>query len=263
MKQNVTNIKCNFTETKSDKKELTSFFEISTPFLKLNSRFNDLFFKYDTNELNLVLWIHLTGTVNNENNPSPIASDNWVSTVIYVANKVWNQACIKIIPHYTEKLITEEELQKTLFLLNSGTSCLPPQSIDILNIIDSYQVTDENVEIMNLFIVGETNDRACASTGASRIFLPSKGLSSLDMGLVLAHEIGHLLLNYAGIDNNLNPDHLMYHGNVQGNHNGLYFDECIFARERIKQIFQYENTNIRCRLKPLLGNPLSIINTNV
>ena len=87
MKQNVTNIKCNFTETKSDKKELTSFFEISTPFLKLNSRFNDLFFKYDTNELNLVLWIHLTGTVNNENNPSPIATDNWVSTVIYVANK--------------------------------------------------------------------------------------------------------------------------------------------------------------------------------
>ena len=90
--------------------------------------------------------------------------------------------------------------------------------------------------------------------------------------MVLAHEIGHVLLNPLGIDDSDNPDHLMYHPErhpeeATGSRDGLLPSDCLGAHARVLEHDgawastgrPWAPSSESCVMRPRLGNNLFIV----
>ena len=102
--------------------------------------------------------------------------------------------------------------------------------------------------------------------------MPTAGLLSETLGKVLAHEIGHVLLNPLGVDNSDIPDHLMYHperhpGEAAGSRDGLFLSDCLGAHARALEDYgAWAQTGVptaasseQCIMRPRLGNNLTVV----
>jgi hypothetical protein len=193
----------------------------------------------------------------------PVVDAQWIASMFQIANAVWSQACVRLLHYIGSGIDTFDNIG----LLAQFGTCLDPSQE---HLIHPYEVTSGGShEIVNLYLVRNTDGRACGSPVTKRVFLPTENIDPLEAGNVLAHEIGHILLNPIGVSDSDNSNHLMFHENRHpeippGSQNGLYLSECLGARDIAKGtllVFPGSN-NVptpgyvqRCRTRPRLGNP--------
>ena len=182
-----------------------------------------------------------------------------------VANEIWGQACIKLAPYYHGELIKEFH---DIELLGAFGDCLNAEWKQKLK---PYDITTPDKLIINLYLVDDANF-ACGSPISGHVILPTAGKGSEWLGKVLAHEIGHVLLNPLGIDNSDDPDHVMYHpenhpGVPLGSRDGLFMSDCLGVRKRVAEDFGgfadvpggTSPAPLSCIMLPRLGNNLVVI----
>jgi len=109
---------------------------------ELQKRYADLLFgsPITTNIMHLIMFVHVA-TVLNQNTGAlqPVVSQDWIDTVFDVANDIWSQACIKLLPFYWyKKLVTEPEFRD--FALSGSLDCLIPGSVED-KIAEKYDAT--------------------------------------------------------------------------------------------------------------------------
>jgi len=237
---------------------------------RLNKRFVDSIFQnYSSTKLYIVTVIHIVGVQSpNSNATIPVIDQGWIDTVLGIANRIWSQACIEIVPYYPGNLITTF---KDLGLSPGLGECIVSSQ---RYLIEPYEVRVPETKIINVYLVEDTTGDACGSPVYGEIFMPTT-FSAEVMGRVFAHELGHLLLNPVGVDDSDNPDHLMFHSYRHpdipvGKNNGLFLSDCLGARAIAMEDyfahnrpggFNFGSTSepIRCTLNPALGPNLEIV----
>lgn len=159
-----------------------------------------------------------------------------------------------------------------LALLAFAGVCLAAEEREL---VEPYDVTVPGTLIINLYLVEDTNEKACGSPFTGHVILPTVK-SPEAMGPVLAHEIGHVLLNPLGVDDSDQPNHLMFHPQVHpetppGSRDGLYLSDCVGAQARAREdLFAFGRPGglgspeepIACKMRPQLGNNLVVVATD-
>ena len=229
------------------------------------SRFADFFgLGVSAARLTLPVFVHVVG----RRTPSGferIRDQAYVDDIFATANDIWSQACIKLLPLSTPVVTTFQDLPISAF---AGT-CLAPGQEALVKPLD---VTAEGTTLLNLYLVDDTTGDACGSPITGHIIMPTAGQLSTRLGKVLAHELGHVLLNPLGVDDSDNPDHVMHHperhpGEPTGNRDGLWLSDCIGAHARaIEDYGAWAQTGVPgspssepCVMRPRLGSNIAII----
>lgn len=232
---------------------------------QLDSRFEGIYFNFDTTELVLDVQVHLVGIVTSGGaDPEPVLDMNSVNSIFAIANNIWSQACIRLNPMFTNTLITEEPFQEMIYM-GGYIGCLSePNNALARQIIESYRVG--GLSAVNLFILFRANI-GCGSHRERWLFIATRGDSASTknesnhrLGKLLAHELGHVLIQDAGFDNS-NPDHLMNHSNT-GTQDSLFYSDCMNARAWIKENVSHALTSNPCKLRPRLGNDFTLVSLN-
>ncbi len=216
-----------------------------------------------TVRLTLVIFVHVVG-IRSSTGYKPIRDQAYVNDIFETANDIWSQACIKLVPYSTPLVTTFSDLPISAF---AGTCLAPAQAA----LVEPYDVTTEGTTLINLYLVDDTTGDACGSPITGHVIMPTAGLLSATLGKVLAHEIGHVLLNPLGVDDSDNPDHLMYHperpGDATGSRDGLFLSDCLGAHARALEDYSaWAQTGVPsdpssepCIMRPRLGNNLTVI----
>lgn len=227
------------------------------------SRFADIFgLGVSAARLTLVVFVHVVGR-RTSTGFEPIRDQAYVDDIFATANDIWSQACIKLVPFSTPVVETFQDLPISAF---AGT-CLAPDQQALVKPLD---VTAEGTTLLNLYLVDDTTGDACGSPITGHIIMPTAGQLSTRLGKVLAHEVGHVLLNPLGVDDSDNPDHLMHHpdpGEPSGNRDGLHLSDCIGAHARALDDYgAWAQTGVPgasssepCVMRPRLGSNIAII----
>jgi hypothetical protein len=133
-----------------------------------------------------------------------------------------------------------------------------------------YDITAQDNLIINLYLVDDA-PFACGSPITGHVILPTAGKGSEWLGKVLAHEIGHVLLNPLDVDDSDDPDHVMYHPERHpevppGSRDGLFLSDCLGAHKRVAEDFGgfadigvASSDPVSCIMLPRLGNNLVVI----
>jgi hypothetical protein len=238
----------------------------------LNARFQQTFVGRRVPLLRLITVVHRVAVRNPTTGEftQPVVDQPWVDTLFRVANDIWSQACIKLIPYSTGTLVTSF---RDIALSAFAGDCITTEQRAL---VAPFAVTAPGTLILNVYLVEDTNNIACGSPVHAEVFLPTEGRSPDLMGRVFAHEIGHVLLNPLGVDDNANPDHLMFHPEAHpdvppGSQDGLFLSDCIGAHTRAREDFAAfvqpglpgsgQDGEAACVLNPRLGNNLVIVAT--
>lgn len=230
------------------------------------SRFSDwLPVGVSTVRLTLPVFVHVVGIPSSTGGFKPIRDQAYVNDVFETANDIWSQACIKLVPISAPLVTTFRDLPISAF---AGTCLAPTQAA----LVDPLDITVEGTTLINLYLVDDTTGDACGSPITGHVIMPTAGLLSETLGKVLAHEIGHVLLNTLGVDNSDNPDHLMYHperhpGAAAGSRDGLFLSDCLGAHARALEDYgAWARTGVptagsseQCTMRPRLGNNLVVV----
>lgn len=239
---------------------------------RVSSRFLDLIFgQYRATKLYLIMPVHVVAQSSFEPK-EPIVSDDYVDEMIGVAQNIWSQACIELVPYSTGSLVTTF---RDIGLLAQYGVCLDS---DDRHLIEPYNIQAEGTTIVNIYVVGETGGIACGSPVTGHVFVPATGRSAQLLGKVLAHELGHIMLNAAGVDDSDNPDHLMFHAYrhpdvPRGSESGLFLSDCLAARTTAREnLFVFGHPGgfggldgsgspdpVSCLMAPRLGSNLDIV----
>jgi hypothetical protein len=232
-----------------------------------------IFGGFSTTRLFLITVVHVVGIPSETGGFKPIVDQAWQDTLFRVANDIWSQACIELVPYSTGTLVTNfRDIALSAFL----GECLAPSQSDL---VKPHDITSPATLIVNVYLVEDTNGIACGSPITGHVFMPTAGRSPEFMGRVFAHEIGHVLLNPLGVDDSANPDHLMFHPEEHpeippGSQDGLFLSDCVGAQTRAREeLFAFgrpggfgglgggSHEPIACRMSPRLGNNLAIVAT--
>jgi hypothetical protein len=241
--------------------ERRPFFEDSKATGRLVSRrfVEELPLGVRTIQLSLLIVVHIT----KKGQPGPTvtaATRNVSDAMVEVANEIWSQACIKLVPYYPGGVITEF-YDPTL---QTSGECLDDAGNKMLA---SYDITTPGKTIVNLYLVDDATF-ACGSPVTGHVILPTAGHDSQWLGEILAHEIGHVLLNPLGVDDSDDPNHLMHHParDPAGTGDGLFLSECLGAHKRVAEDFggfadigEASPNPVSCVMLPRLGNNLVVI----
>lgn len=276
MKHNKEHIRCSYDNTdvvKVNCEEWRRLFKHKpVKGFELNRKYSDTIFgNFITTKLFLVTVVHVVGVPDSGGRLVPIQNADWIEYMFRVANDIWSQACIELVPHQTGILVTEF---RDISLSAFAGLCLAPGQFEM---VAPYDITVPQVNIVNIYLVEDTNGIACGSPVSGRVFLPTAGRSPEYIGRVLAHELGHILLNPVGVSDSSNPDHLMFHPSVHPeispqDRDGLFLSDCIGARTTAQEnLFVFSRpggldlTNpgdaVSCTMSPKLGNNLAIVAT--
>lgn len=183
--------------------------------------------------LYLITVIHIVGRPSSTGGYEPIVGDDWVDEMFSVAKDIWSQACIELVPYHTGVLITDFQ---SIGLSAFAGLCLSPSQFEL---VEPYDVSTPHTIIVNVYLLEEAGvmggSGGCGSPVSGRVFLPTAGRSPEHIGNVFAHELGHVMLNPAGVSDSENPDHLMFHDYrhpdaASGSRDGLYLSDCLAAR---------------------------------
>jgi hypothetical protein len=215
--------------------------------------------------LTLPVFVHVVGIPSPTGGFKPIRDQAYVDDIFETANDIWSQACIKLVPISTPVVTAFRDLPISAF---AGT-CLAPTEAALVQPLD---LTVEGTTLVNLYLVDDTTGDACGSPITGQVIMPTAGLMSETLGKVLAHEIGHVLLNALGVDNSDKPDHLMYHpernqGVAAGSRDGLFLSDALGAHARALEDYgAWAQTGVptaasseQCTMRPRLGNNLTVI----
>jgi hypothetical protein len=230
------------------------------------SRFADKFgLGVSAARLTLVVFVHVVGKRTTSAGFTPIRDQAYVDDIFATANDIWSQACIKLVPYTTPVVTTFEDLPISAFV---GTCLADAQRA----LVEPLDVTAEGTTLLNLYLVDDTTGDACGSPITGHIIMPTAGQLSTSLGKVLAHELGHVLLNPLGVDDSDNPDHVMHHperhpGEPSGNRDGLHLSDCIGAHARALEDYgAWAQTGVPgasssepCVMRPRLGSNIAII----
>lgn len=241
---------------------------------ELNKKyFDQIYGNFSTNRLFLITVVHVVGLPAAYGGfpPIPIVSDDWIETMFQVANDIWSQACIEIVPFFTGTPITTFRDLRLILLL--GFCVEEPE------LLEPYEISNPDTKIVNVYLVerslfgGKSYD--CGSPVKGRVILNTKNQTAERAGNALAHELGHVMLNPTGISDSENPDHLLYHPGRHpevspGSQDGLFMSDCLGARTTAKEDlfvfgrpggFPVPGEAELCQLRPRLGNNLAIVAT--
>ena len=238
----------------------------------LNTRYLQTIFSQSAPRLRLITVVHLVAVRNPQTGAltKPVVDQTWVDTLFRVANDIWSQACIKLIPYSTGTLITTFH---DIGLLAFAGHCLTTEQREL---VAPFAISAPGTLILNVYLVEDTNNSACGSPIHAEVFLPTEGRSPEMMGQVFAHEIGHVLLNPLGVDDSANPDHLMFHPEAHpeippGSRDGLFLSDCIGAHTRAREDLSAfvqpgvpgsgQDGGATCQMNPRLGNNLVVVAT--
>jgi hypothetical protein len=252
--------------------QLRPFFETkSVSGRPLTTRYVETIFSgFSTTRLFLVTVVHVVGIPSETGGFKPIVNQAWIDTLFRVANDIWSQACIKLVPYSTGGLVTNfRDISVSGFL----GFCLAAGQEEL---VQPHDITAPGTLIINVYLVEDTNGPACGSPITGHIIMPTAGRGPEFMGRVFAHEIGHVLLNPLGVDDSEHPDHLMFHPDIHpeippGSRDGLFLSDCIGAQTRAREdLFAFARPGgplstsepVACRMNPRLGNNLVIVATN-
>lgn len=226
----------------------------------LNRKYIPPFFDEQVPQLAIPIAVH----VSNDNQRKPLVDKPMIEAMFEVANNIWSQACIKLEPYYTGVTPDFINLVVTAFI-----NCLP---VEESKKAAAYEVTIPgfpNIKVLNLFIVKQTGGSACGNPFNGRVIIPTDHscFNPQFMGEVLAHEVGHILLNPAGVDSSSNSEHLMYHpgSGCSTGHTGLFQSDCYAARETVVDSIFYiagqwfGDSQTTCVIKPTLGMDLVLV----
>lgn len=220
----------------------------------------------DLVRLSLVTVVHVVGIPSSTGGFKPIVGQPFINTLFDIANGIWSQACIKLLPLSSGELVTAfRDIPVSGFL----GFCLDNEWADLVR---PYDITTPETTIVNLYLVEDTNGVACGSPITGHVILPTAGRAPDFLGKVFAHEIGHVLLNPLQVDDSDNPDHLMFHPEnhpgIQGSRDGLFLSDCLGAHTRAREEFAAfadpgvpnDSSNpVRCHVRPRLGSNLTVI----
>lgn len=230
-----------------------------------------IFGAFSTTRLFLVTVVHVVGVPSPTGGFRPIVDQAWLDTLFRVANDIWSQACIKLVPHSTGTLVTTF---RDIALSAFAGVCMAPSDFDL---VEPYDITAPGTLIVNVYLVEDTNGLACGSPVTGHVFMPTAGRSPEFMGRVFAHEIGHVLLNPLGVDDSAHPDHLMFHPEAHpeippGSRDGLFLSDCLGAQTTAREdLFAFARPGglgspeepVACRMNPRLGSNLAIVATEL
>lgn len=225
----------------------------------------------ETTRLYLITVLHIAGRPSPTGGFEPIVDDDWVGTMFSAANDIWSQACIELVPYRTGVLVTDF---RSLGVSAFAGLCLSPAQLEL---VEPYDVKTPDLIIVNVYVLDEVTVQGasggCGSPVSGRIFLPTAGRIPERIGNTFAHELGHVLLNPAGVSDSENPDHLMFHASSHpdippGSRDGLFLSDCLAARTQASEsLFTFARpggfgalTSDRepepCVMSPRLGNNL-------
>jgi hypothetical protein len=192
----------------------------------------------------------------------PVVPQDFIDTMFRIANGIWGQACVELFQFRPGMIVTT-------FMDLNGTilSCLDSESAKL---VKPYDVTYPGWKVVNLYIVRSSGGFACGDPNTGHVVIQTiSGYSAEALGRVLAHEIGHILLNPIGVDDSADPDHLMFHEGQHpnippGSRDSLSMSDCLGGRLILKEdIFHWtEPGGKECILNPRLGNDVSIVWTD-
>jgi hypothetical protein len=229
---------------------------------------------FSTTRLFLVAVVHVVGVPSVTGGFKPIVDEAWINTLFQDANRIWSQACIELVPFSTGSLVTNF-FDGSVGLLSQSGLCLDPKDLDK---VEPHDITVSGKVIVNVYLLKNTsNGEACGSHVRGHVFLPTADLTPANMGRVFAHEIGHVLMNPLGVDDSLEPNHLMFHASLHpeippGSRDGLFLSDCLGAQTRAREdLFSFarpgglgsEEEPIKCQMIPRLGNNLVVVATSL
>jgi len=133
-----------------------------------------------------------------------------------------------------------------------------------------HDITAPDKTIINLYLVDDALF-ACGTPLTGHVILPTAGRDSEWLGKILAHEIGHVLLNPLDVDDSADPNHVMHHpenhpGGPAGTRDGLFLSDCLGAHKRVAEDFgsfadigATSSDPVSCVMLPRLGNNLVVV----
>jgi hypothetical protein len=179
-----------------------------------------------------------------------IVSQQFCFDAVEHAAQVWRQACIAFAATFAGYVAGHRSLE--------GCGQFYAESDEMLEIANSHDEPEPPEERhgpppINAYFMDRISGQNCASVGNGRVWLVLNrtypGVTqSENVGLVLAHEIGHLLLNPT-VDDSPIPGHLMHHAAIG---RGLYLEDCVLARDNTARLSTTVSQE-SCPLMPLLG----------
>src|SRR5215211_6993027 len=119
-----------------------------------------------TIQLSLITVVHVVAKGVPGALDEPVVTRDGIDAMLEVANEIWSQACIKLVPYYSGGLITEFH---DLALQGSFGDCLDEAGH---NLVDPHDITSPDKTILNLYLVDDA-PFACGTPLTGHVILPT------------------------------------------------------------------------------------------